>query len=64
MEAILQAQQPGRVFEQISSLDFQTDERNSDTEWKWNIVLEEIEKKFETSYIVSNERLIGADPMV
>ena len=27
------------LFEQISSLDFQMDETNSDTEWKWNIAL-------------------------
>ena len=37
------------MFEQISSLDFQMDETNSDTEWKWNIALDEIEKKFGTS---------------
>ena len=38
------------------------DETNSDTAWKWNIVLKEIEKKFETSYTVSNERMIKACP--
>ena len=64
MRAILPTQQPGRMFEQISSLDFQMDETNSDTEWKWNIVLEEMEKKFETFYTVSNERLIKAGPMI
>ena len=53
--AILPTQQPARIFEQISLLDFQMDETNSDTAWKWNIVLEEMEKKFETSYTVSNE---------
>ena len=52
------------MFEQISSLDFQMDETNSDTEWKWNIALEEMEKKFGTSYTVSSERLIKAGPMI
>ena len=47
--AILPTQQPGRMFEQISSLDFQMDETNSDTEWKWNIALEEMEKKVDAS---------------
>ena len=45
-KAILQTQQLGRMFEQISSLDFQMNETNSDIEWKWNIALEETEKKF------------------
>ena len=36
----------GRRFEQISPLDFQMDETNSDIAWKWNIVLDEMEKKF------------------
>ena len=44
------------MLEQISSLGFQMGETNSDTEWKWNIALEEMEKKFETFYTVSNER--------
>ena len=52
------------MFEKISSLDFQMDETNFDTEWKWNIALEEMEKKFETFSTVSNERLIKADPMI
>ena len=52
------------MFEQISSLDFQMDETSTDTAWKWNIVLEEMEKKFETFYTVSNERLIKAGPMI
>ena len=52
------------MFEQISSPDFQMDETNSDTAWKWNIVLEEMEKKFGTFYTVSNERLIKAGPMI
>ena len=52
------------MFEQNSSLDFQMDETSSDTAWKWNIVLEEIEKKFETFYTVSNEQLIKAGPMI
>ena len=64
MKTILPTQQPRKTFEQISSLDSQTDETNSDTEWKWNIVLEEMEKKFETSYTVSNERMIRAGPMI
>ena len=51
---ILPTQQLGRMFEQIELLDFQKDETNSDTAWKWNIVLEEMEKKFETSYTVSD----------
>ena len=62
--AILQTQQPGKMFEQTSSLDFQMDGTNSDTEWKWNIVIEEMEKKVETFYTVSNERSIKADPMI
>ena len=37
------------MFEQILSLDSQSDGTNSDTEWKWNIVLEEMENKFVTS---------------
>ena len=31
--AILPTKQPVKMFEQISSLDFQMDETNSDTEW-------------------------------
>ena len=31
------------------------DETNFDTEWKWNFVLEEMKKKFETFYIASGE---------
>ena len=45
---------PGEMFEQISSLDFQMDETNSDTAWKWTIVLE-MEKKFGTSYSALRE---------
>ena len=52
------------MFQQISSLDFQIDETNSDTEWKWNIALEEMEKKFETSYTLSSGQLIKAGPMI
>ena len=48
---------------QVSSLDFQTDETNSDTEWKWNIVSEEMEK-FGTFYSVSKERLTKAGLMI
>ena len=54
---------PGRMFEQTLSLDNQMDETISDTVWKWNTVLEEMEEKFETSHTVSSERLIKADPM-
>ena len=32
--AILPMQQPGRMFEETSSLDFQMDETSSDTAWK------------------------------
>ena len=62
--AILPTQQPGRMSERTSSLDFQMDGTNSDTEWKWNIVLEDMEKKFVTFHTVSNERLIRAGPMI
>ena len=37
------------MSEQVSPLDFQTVETNFGTEWKWNIVSEELEKKFRTS---------------
>ena len=37
---------PGRMSEPIASLDCQMEETNSDTEWKWNIVTEEMEKNF------------------
>ena len=40
------------------------EETNFDIEWKKNIVLEEMEKKFETFYTVSNERLIKVGPMI
>ena len=53
-----------RMFEQPSSLDFQMDETNFDTEWKWNLVLEEMQKKFGTSYTVSNGQLTRAGPMI
>ena len=52
------------MFEQISSIGFQMDETSSYTEWKWSIALEEMEKKFETSYTESSERLIKAGPMI
>ena len=52
------------MFERISSLDCQMNGISSDTEWKWNFVLEEMGKKFETSYTVSNERLIKAGAMI
>ena len=59
---ILPTQQPGRIIEKLSPLDFQKDETNSDTAWKYNIVLEEMETNIETSNTVSNERLIKAGP--
>ena len=37
---------------------------DSDTSWKWSIVLQGMEKKFETAYAVSTERLIKAGPMI
>ena len=40
------------------------DETNSDTEGKWNIALEEIEKKFEIFHTLSSERLIKAGPIM
>ena len=46
---------PGRMFEQSSSLDFQMEKTNFETEWKWNITLEEMENKFGISYIASRE---------
>ena len=61
---ILPRQQPGRMFEQFSSLDFQMDETNSDTAWKWKILLEDKKKISGTSYTVSIERLIKAGPMI
>ena len=57
-KAILPTQQPGRKFEQTSSLYLQMDETTSDIEWKWNIVLEEMEEKFGTSYTALRELLI------
>ena len=45
----------GGMSEQISSLDPQTEETNFDIEWKWNIVLEEMERKFETLYMEYTE---------
>ena len=40
------------------------DETNFKTEWKWNIVLEEMERKFGTSYIVSRELWIKGDQTI
>ena len=62
--AILPTQQLGMTFEQILSLDFQMEETNSDFERKWNIASEAMERKFETFYTVSSERLITAGPMI
>ena len=53
MRITLPQLQPGRMSEQASLSDFQMDETNLDTEWKWNIVLEEMEKMFETFCIAS-----------
>ena len=52
------------MSEQISLLDFQTDKPIFDTEWKWNNVSEEMEKKNQTFYTVSKERLTKAGPMI
>ena len=51
----LPIQQPGIMFEQDSSLGFQMDETNLDTEWKYNTVSEEMEKESEISSIASRE---------
>ena len=40
------------------------DGTNFDTERKWNIVLEEMEKKIGISYTVSKGRLTSAGPMI
>ena len=40
------------------------DETNFDTEWKWNIVLKEVGKKFGTFHTLSNERLLKAGPKI
>ena len=47
----------GKMFEQFSSLEFQTDETNFDAQCKWNIVSEEMEKNSKTFYTVSKESL-------
>ena len=52
-----------KMSEQKQKLDFQTDKTNFDTEWKWNIVSERIEKRFETFCTVSIEQLIKDGPM-
>ena len=62
--ATLPTQQPGMTFERTSSPDSQTDETNSDFEWKWNTASEEMEKKFGTSYTVSSERMTKVGPMI
>ena len=62
--AKLPTQRPGRMFEQTSSLDFQMDGTNFNTEWKRNTALEEMEKKSETYYTVLSERLIRAGSMI
>ena len=54
---------PGKISKKTSSLGFQTDETKFDKEGKWNIVSDEMEKKFETFYIVSKELLMKACPM-
>ena len=50
---------PGKMYEQILSLDYQTDETNFDTEWKWNIVSEELEQKFGTFHGIKRTVDIG-----
>ena len=40
------------------------DETNFDTEWKWNFVSEEMDRKFAIFYTVSNEQLIKVGPMI
>ena len=52
------------MFEQISSPDFQMDETNLVTEWKWNIASEEMEKKSEISSIASRELWIKGGQMI
>ena len=52
------------MFEQLSSLDFQMEGTNFDTKWKWNIVLEEVEKDFETFCIRSRELLIKGGQVI
>ena len=52
------------MSEQFSSLDFQTDETNFDTERKWNNVSEETAKNVEISYTVSTGRLTKVGPMM
>ena len=58
----LRAPLDGRMLEQISSMHFQTDGTNFDTEWKWNIVSEEVEKTFGNFYTVSIKLLTKAGP--
>ena len=60
----LPTQKPGKMSEPISSLDFQMDEANFDNEWKWNIVLEEMEKRVGNSYIASKELWIKDDQTI
>ena len=55
---------PWKMSAKYSLLDFQLDETSSDTEWKWNIVSEELDRKIETIYTVSEERLNKAGPMI
>ena len=52
------------MSEQFSSTDFHTDKTNFDTEWRWNIVSDEMEKIVEILNTVSNERLIKAGAMI
>ena len=64
MRIILRKLLPGKMSEQFSSTDFQTDETNFDKEWRWNIVSDEMEKIVEILYTVSNERFTKAGPMI
>ena len=53
--ATLPTQQPGIMFKQFSSLDFEMDETNLDTERKWNAASEEMEKKSGISSIATRQ---------
>ena len=64
MRLTLRTLPPRRMFEQILSLDSQVDKTNFDTESKWNIALEEMEKKFGTSCIASGELWIKGGQMI
>ena len=50
------------MTKQISSFVFQIHETNVDTEWRWNLVSEKMEKKLGTFYTESKERLTRGSP--